>query len=447
MRRAFLLLLLGGCSYTGYQADYDALRDRLRAEPAYVEGPAGSSSELERRLTALLEAEPPPALAEGASLEDVVRITLARNPELRASLKRLEAAIEAIPQAAGAPDPELEVEAMRDLFENMFEWTVRLMQMLLFPGKLEAQAKMAIAMAAEASERIREQALGLRLMVAEAAGRLHETDQALRIVREIRTPLDRLAAAARARYEAGEVSQQDVLRAHVRALQLERQEIELVRRRREIEAEIRSLIGAREAVGVGPIAFPAEEAEPEELPTLLKRAFERRPEAAAMTHALRQALAGLRMAELEWWPDATLMGGADRRPGRDDSAMVGLALHLTFLRPGRRAAAERQARAVLGEMWHRYEAALNEIAREVAAAHARAVETARSLRIVRERLEPQARRTFEAAMAGYRAGRVDFEAAADALVMWQEIRLEMERLVANHLMAREALRRALGEKP
>jgi cobalt-zinc-cadmium efflux system outer membrane protein len=447
MKRALLFLLLGGCSYSGYRPDYDALQDRLRKDPAFVESPRGSSAEIEGRLLSLFGPEPAPALAQGAELENLVPVALARNPDLRATLKRLEAAIEAIPQAAGAPDPELDVEAMRDLFENMFEWTVKLMQMLLFPGKLEAQARMAIEMAAEVSERAREQALHTRLMLAEAAARLYEADQALRIVREIRAPLEQLAAAARARYEAGEVPQQDVLRARVRTLQLERQEIELVRRRRETEAGIRSLLGMREAAPVGPISFPAEVADPEPLDPLLNRAFERRPEAAAMTHAMRQALAGLRMAELEWWPDATLMAGTERRPGRGDSAMVGLAIHLSFLRPGKRAAAERQARAVLGEMWHRYEASLNEIAREVSAAHARAVETARSLALFRERLAPEARRTYEAALAGYRAGRVDFEAAVDALVMWQEVRMELERLVADHSMAREALRRSVGEKP
>jgi len=450
MKWCVFFAALAGCSYGGYQPDYDSLKERLHKDPAFLQGPHGSSSELANRLSSLFEREPSPDLTGSVPLEDLVRFALAKNPELRAALKRLEAAIEAVPQAASAPAPELEIGAMtdlHDLFENILEWTVKVMQELLFPGKLRAQTHFALENAAEVSEQTRELALQLRLDVALRAGRLHETDHALRIVRESRKLVDQLALVARARYEAGQVPEQDVLKIRVQALQLERRDIELARRRRESEAELNALLGRRDLSAFGSAAFDESIAEPAALDGLLARAFQHRPDVAAMTHRLRRELEGVRLAELEWWPDLSPSVMADLRPGRDDDFAIGLSMHLSFLRPAKRAAAERQSRAALGEAAHMFEARLNEIARDVAAGHARAVETARSATLFRERLVPEARKTYESALASYRAGAVDFDTVIGSLMTALDTEIELHRLVADHLVARESLRRAVGEKP
>jgi outer membrane protein TolC len=442
--------LVSACSYTGYQAEYDALRDAARRQPAYTPGPEGSSAELESKLLALFDREPAPDLSGTPSVDDVVRVALFRNPDLRADVKRFEALIEAVPQAASAPAPEIGLEAMTGLdsaFEAVSKITVQLMQTLLFPGKLEASSRMALEMAAEGGQELQERALELRLDVARMCGDLYALDRAIRILAENRKTLDQLAQAAKARYEAGQVTEQDVLRARVRTLELERRELEMARRRREVEAELNRLLGLREPAPVGAVTFDPAAAEPGPIGPILARALEKRPEVAAMTHRLRQALAGVRLAELDWWPDATPMAMGEIRPRDMDELSLGLSMHLAFLRPTARAAAERQARAVLGETARRFEARLSEIAREVTVAHARAAESAQNLALLRDKLVPESRRAYEAAMAGYRAGRVDFETALDAWLTAQETEIELHMLTGRHFESREALRRAEGVQP
>lgn len=450
MARTFVLLLLVGCSYTGHAPEYEKLHSRLHDDPAWTPSPEGSTDEMESRLLSLLDREPAPDLSGTVALDDLVRSALARNPELRASLKRLEAAVEEIPRAASAPEPELELGLMtsvQDLFGTIMNYSLELMQPVLFPGKLETRARRAIEMAWEASEQAREEVLELRLNVAMEYATLYRIERSIRILRDNLLSLDGLTRAVEARFESGAVPVQDVLMARLRAQKLRQTEFQLLRERRETSARLGALLGRRDGAAPEGTTLPEEPADPEPVETLWARAFERRPEVAAMTHRLRAALAELRMTELDGKPDVTAKPEISAKPGGDDDLGVSLSITLPFLRPDSREASLRQARAVLGETAHRYEALLNEISRDVSVAHARVIETGGSLRLVRGTLLPEARRTREAALAAYRAGAADFGAVLDAHVMAQEMEEEVHRMTAEHFMARETLRRAVGEAP
>jgi len=443
MRTFPVLLLIAGCSYGGYRDETDALTKRAREHSAWTPSPEGSSSELERRLLALGDAVPPPPKP---GLEDYVRAALTRNPGLRAAVKRLEAAIERVPQAASAPEPELEIAfRFEDFFKNLLSFMVQLMQPVLFPGKLEARARMAVADAWEEWEMLQEKALAIRAEVAMAVAELFALDHALRIAGENRTLIEQLESVARTRYEARQVPQQDVLKVRLRALALENSVIRMTRERREAETRLNALLGRPDMSPVATPPAPPEPADPEALDALFARALERRPELAAMTHRLRGSLARLSMAALEAWPDVVPGVEVERMRGGDWEVEPKLTVPLPLLRTGRVAAARAEARALLGEAWHRYEGARVEVARQVAAAHARVIETRASIQLYRDKLRPQAKQTYEAALAGYRAGEVDFLTSVDALIEFQDVEEQYHRLLGDHLAAREALRRAVGE--
>jgi outer membrane protein, heavy metal efflux system len=158
-------------------------------------------------------------------------------------------------------------------------------------------------------------------------------------------------------------------------------------------------------------------------------------------------LARVDAAGLEAWPDALVGAEVERFRGGEYTVMPRVRVSLPFLRPGRTAAMKEEARALLGEAWHRYEAAGVEIARQVAAAHARVRGARASIALYADRLRPQARQTFEAAMAGYRSGEVDFLTTVDALLEFQAVEEQHHRLLGDGLAAREALRRAAGDVP
>ncbi len=436
-----------GCS-ASYRDDYDSLKQRAAGHSAWTSSPSGSAGELEAKLLTLRDAEASPDFTKEAALEDLVRLTLARNPELRAAVKRLEAAIEKIPQAASARDPEIELAfSFEDFFRRLMSQMIELMQPLLFPGKLDAAARKSIEEASREWQMLQERALDLRASVARDYADIHALDHALRIAGDNRKLIEQLETVARARYEARQTPQQDVLKVRLRAYALENDILRMTRERRETEARLNAMIGRRAMMPIGATRVPDAPAEPEALEALFARALERRPEVAATTHGLRASLAALRMAELESWPDGVLKLDVERFRGGSYEVTPKIAVPLTMLRPARREAAEAEARAMLGESWHRYEGARVEIARQVAAAHARVVETRASIQLYTEKLRPQAKQTHESALAGYRAGEVDFLTAVDALIEFQAVEEQFHRLLGDHLAAREALRHATGEHP
>lgn len=444
MRYTFVLLL-AGCSYAGHEKETGELRSRASQSAAWTPSPEGPASALESRLLRLLEAAPFPDLSREASFEDLVRCALARNPELRAQVKRLEAAIEQVPQAASPPDPELELElTLDDFVESFGKFMLGLMQPLLFPGKLEAAAKQALARAWAEWARLREMVLRIRADVAREGAEIHALDHALRIDRENLKLLGQLETVARTRFEAREASQWDVLRVQLRSLEAQNEIVRRTRERREAEIRLNALLGRRDLAAIGPIGLPEPAGEPAALPALASAALERRPEVAFWTHGLRAALEGLRLAELDFGPDFTPGVEYEVANGGRHSLMPKIAFPLPFVRLARRRAALAQARAMLGQAWHEYEAARVTVVREVAAAHARAVAARESLLLYRDKLRPQVKLTYEAALADYRAGRLDFLTVVDASIEQQRIQEEVFRLEADYFVAREDLRRALG---
>src|SRR5437868_5153943 len=93
-----LVVLLHGCVAGRGRVDSSEF---LRGERG-VATPAPPAA----RLTAADEA----GLAKAARLEDIVRIVLARSPEIDEATGRVRAALERVPAAGRLPDPELEYE-------------------------------------------------------------------------------------------------------------------------------------------------------------------------------------------------------------------------------------------------------------------------------------------------------------------------------------------------
>ncbi len=445
MRYAFLFLL-AGCSSGAWEKEVDDLKSKASKSPAWTASPAGSAAEIETRLLRLLEPEPHPDFSVRPALEDLVRHALARNPELRARVKRLEAALEQVPQAASAPDPELELAlTLEDFVQTFGKFMIGLMQPILFPGKLDAAARAALERAWEEWGGLLESMLEVRAQVARDYADLYAIDHARRIAGENLKLLEQLETVARTRFEARQVPQQDVLKVRLRALETENDLIRLTRDRTEAETRLNALLGRRDPARIGDAVVAEEPAESAPLPNLVTVSLERRPQTAARTHALRRALAELRLAELDSWPDPAPGIEYEVTNGGKHSLTPKLTLPLPFVRSARRAAARAQMRALLGETWHRYEGARIEIVREVASAHARVRSTRDSTILYRDKLRPQSRQTYEAALAGYRAGEVDFLTAVDALLEQRKIEEQYYRLVADHFAAREELRRAVGE--
>lgn len=432
--RYTLLLLLAGCTWSEYAPETNALREQARNHSAWT--PSGKTTPT-----------PLPDLSDKIAFPSLVPLALRRNAELRAAVKRFEAAIEQVPQSASAPDPYLELElSIQDFFRDITKTLIGLGQTLLLPGKLETRARIALEKARATGELLHARILALRLRVASVYGTLFALDQALHITRENRDLLDELERAARVRYEANQVPEQDVLKVRLQKEALQLRILRLTRERKEAEADLGELLDAPAGTVFGKSLLSETVEGISDLETLAGKALRQRPETAALTHRLREAEARIELAEEDFLPDISgRVRGAFPSDGTD-TWMPYLRIPLPFLRTTRRAAAVAQARAILGEAWHLHRAACAKIIREVASAHARVREQAAALALMQKKLRPLAKQNYEAALSGYRAGELNFLTAIDALIAWQKIEEEYFRRVARYFISTEELRKATGDQ-
>src|SRR5574341_665115 len=200
--------------------------------------------------------QPPSTPPDDAVLARLIEESVAARPELREARERARAERARIPQAATLPDPVVTLGLQNDGFGELMigkmessYYQVMLSQGLPWPGKLWLRGD-AARLAAEQADAAAERAL----LATEAD--VWRGYLALLLVRDRQALLSQLeaiwqksAGVARARYEAGEGAQSDVLRAQ---LELNR----LKQRRWALQADERTSLQALDRVRGRPLDEP-----------------------------------------------------------------------------------------------------------------------------------------------------------------------------------------------
>jgi outer membrane protein TolC len=357
------------------------------------------------------------------ALQAYVEEVLARHPEGFRAQEAVHVEEAKIPQAYNLEDPVVTLETAREpdmngeVREEMRRDGLMISQVLPWPGKRklrETVARMEARGAEAANDRVR---LGLR---AEAK----RTFLALLLAREQAVLLeeqDTLAAQAeaslRARFEAGQGTQAELLRA-----QLER--TRLLQRRWALEAELKVRLANFNALKNRPAAepFPTPFAleslpEPDEAAW---SAFEadaesRSPEVVAAEAHLVHAQAAVHENRLNLRPDFVVSGGLMRTQGVGTGWKVGLGLSLPVF------AATKQRKAI--QQWeaeHRMHmgersAAALQLRRAQAERRAQVEGLRKVLHLYREGLLVQSLATLEATLAHLESGRGSYLAALEAI--------------------------------
>ncbi|GIW72798.1 MAG: PTS cellobiose transporter subunit IIC [Planctomycetota bacterium] len=419
----------------------------------------------------LVRAAPRPAAATASaelaasplSLALLLEQALARNAGLEAARRRWLAA-QARPAHQGAlPDPMVSLKWMIEHVvtrNGPIEQTFMLQQPIPFPGKLVLSARIAEQEALAAWERYMTSGLALIAEVKKAYYELYWVERAIEITGENKRLVEQLLQVAQTKFAAGQVTQQDVLKAQIEQARLANETETLADLRRAVQARLNRALNRPPAAPLGrPAAF---EAEPIALALepLLALALEQRPELREARRAVQAAAQGERLAGLEYVPDLVagfeysvidrvgLMGTTD--DGQDAygfSFMLRLPIWL-----GKNAArvheAHQQLRArqlALAQLEHDTRAAL-------ADAYYRAQIALRQVQLYRDNIVPQARQALEVSQTAYAAvpARVDFDTVIDnvrrLLGFWltleraradvQQWRAELERLVGGVLAER-----------
>lgn len=251
---------------------------------------------------------------------------------------------------------------------------------------------------------------------------------------------------ARTRYAAGLAPQQDAIRAEVELSTMQRMRIELSAQGAQARASLNTRMGR---LPQAPLVEPAEEPE-----IAFEQSLEQLLEGLATQHPMAQAEASMRAARAgmaeeirrERLPDLGvgfgLMQMGDRLEGYELMLEVEIPLQWGARRQRERAAALRADAADARER-----ATIDALRGRAGAAHAMWQSAREREDLVAAQLLPQARAGFEAALAGYQAGALDFDTLLQALKLTLEA--ESDRLAARRerLQAAVELKLLSGELP
>ncbi|MEW5765762.1 MAG: TolC family protein [Acidobacteriota bacterium] len=357
--------------------------------------------------------------SQTSSLDALVASAIAQNPSLRAQRARVAAARQAPRQAMALPDPAVDLEVMNLRVRGPSEsgsvtdsLSLGVTQGLPFPGKRALAAEAARQEATVEEARLRSMERTIRLEVLRAGYRFVTTRELLRINARSRVALSATAEGALARYSSGGGSQADVLLAQSAVTRVETQRQELESQARISLARLSSLIAAPvEADALEGIVLEA----PARLPPLEALLASADRSAPDLRTALSEAAAAKIRSELarkNRKPDFMVgvryrykdmsMGGGDYL-----TAMVGMTLPFFHRRDRYEPALEEALQRQLAAEEEVAETK-NSIRFQVAEAYQSATKDARVFYLYDQGLLLQARQAYEASLAAYATGRVDF---------------------------------------
>lgn len=381
---------------------------------------------------------------------ELIEKILERNPDVRVARSALHAALEQIPQARSLEDPRVAVAvAPLTLDAARPGAELELSQTIPWPGRRDARTAMATAGAEMQRAELDEVRIELALRGSMLFDRWYLIHRALELNLHHREVVAKAKISAESQYIVGAASQQDPLQAEVRLTSLTSQVIELDTRRRAIRYAINALLHRPPTALIPPppelLPLPPLPDSPRE--TQRAAAIEGQPMVEAARARVREAEAGLRLAELEKRPDLMAMATfSSMWMDRDERVMVGVGVRLPVRRE-RIEAAIRQAREQLDGARAAVESRETQALFRLEEAFEEARAAVQVVELHADRLIPASRDQAEAAEAGFTTGRNSFLALIQAEANLEEVVLAYHAALADAWDAVARVEAALGVIP
>jgi outer membrane protein, heavy metal efflux system len=363
------------------------------------------------------------ALPADPTLRQLIDESLTARPEVKQAEATVSAERDRVPQVGALPDPVLSLGIQNDGFkgiqvgkmETSF-YQVMLSQALPWPGKRGLREDVARLSATQAESSVSRLRLSTEADVRRAYLDLLVVRERLALLADLERLWLRSIGTARARYEAGDGAQSDVLRAQ---LELNR----LQQRRWAMKAEEASRVQALNRLRGRPLDEPiASGASVRDLPLppvpeldpAVADAEGRSPELSAVRTAGSQADAQVRLALRERYPDLSVQVGIMPRGGLEPMWTAGVSIGLPVWsgRKQGRAVAESEARS--GAAAQGREAVAQVVRLRVAERRSALASLLETLRLYRQGLLVQSQATTESTLAQYRVGKVTFASVLEA---------------------------------
>lgn len=447
---ALALASLAGCASRGGPFD-----DWIRAEDARLWQQADSSA---RRTAQSTRDEDHPGsteLPDDVDVEAHVRIALERNPSLRAAEQNVAAMAQRIPQVTSLDDPMLQVAPIGEMAETA-AGSVSVMtgvsQRFPLGGKLSAAGRVAEAEVAAALAELKEQRLAIAADVRRAYWSYYRAARAIEVYRENRTILDQFAGSAKAMYEAGRTTQQDVLRIGIELGELDANLATLEQQ----EGVARSMLNQLMDRPVdAPLPTPPQGALDSlsfELAALTEQAMAMNPKLLQLAATIDAHHERAQLAKLHRIPDLNVSfsynlvddDGLSMIANGDDQWWVGFGINLPIWQE-RLDAAEREARLNALRTASQLAQQRNVIAFQLQEALLAAQTAERRATLFRDNIVPQAEQTLDSSMSGYRTGSIDALTVTDNRRRLLEFQLMFHDSVAQLNRALADLKQLTGD--
>ncbi len=353
-----------------------------------------------------------------AVLSELIQVAMSENPHIRAAEQEWQASIERIPQAKALPDPMLSYSHFGQSVETRVgpqRNKISVAQKFPFFGKLSLKGEMARSQAWMLESQYRAVKADVELRVKKTFFSLYWLDKSLRISQEEKEVIQRLADIAQKKYETGQATQQDVLKAQLEISRVMDRILALKQGRTAVVSELNALLNRPAETPVGAL----EEIEVfefrVELDTLYEWAKETRPELRKIQYLIEKNEKGLKLAKRNYYPDFRIMvdyinigGGTTMSPEDGRNAwMASIGINLPIWRKKLRAGeAEEATRLKASE--NLYRNMENETLSRVNELFYEVKTDEEQIKLYKYSLLPQAEQSFKASEIGYLAGKVDF---------------------------------------
>ena len=362
-----------------------------------------------------------PALTPDSSLSNFLAFALLNSPVVEAAFYDWSASIENITVTRSLPDPQLTFQAyIQDVITSLmpgFAWNFP------GPGKLKARAGVAAAESQGKYFAFESAALQTAFNLKRAYYQFGLLDEQLRLKRETLSLLENQERSVRAQNATGAASLADLLRVQGERDRVHTALAILEDSRRSLLENFKAALGSTPGQPDPPVPARFEmSGEKVDADELLRVAFERNPQLAAMAADVRAAEAGIAVAYKERVPDFSLALMADVKA----SPVLYWPQSSMSLPIWRDKIAAEIAQAKANELAakSRLKAAQINLAASFAEKLFACREITRNVALIEDELIPKARQSVETIRASYRTGAMDFSSLTDAERLLLGLKLE-----------------------
>ena len=390
-----------------------------------------------------------------AVLSELIQAALSENPQIKAAEKEWQASLEKIPQVKSLPDPILSYAHFGQSIETRLgpqRNKISISQMFPFFGKLSIKGDVARSHASMLEYQYQGVKADVILKVKQAFFSLYWFDKAIKISQEEKEVLQRLARVAQKKYETGQATQQDVLKAQLEISKVLDKILALKQGRKSVVAEMNSLLNNRPDIYIGEIGEIDVPDFQVELNKLYGWAKENRPELIKVQHLIAKNEKSLKLVKKNYLPDFRVMfdyidigGGTTTSPDDGRNAWMGsIGINIPLWRKKLRAAeAEEATKTKASESLYRNME--NETLSRVNELYFEVQTVEEQIKLYQYSLLPQAEQSFKASEIGYLAGKVDFLNLLESERMILMIKIGYHKSISDLSKSLARLERIVGK--